>query len=75
MTSGELRVIDADGNEVPCDGETIGEIVARGNVVMAGYYNDPEATERVMGGGWFRTGDAAVVHPTVTSRFAIASRT
>ena len=51
------------GNEVPRDGATIGEIVARGNVVMAGYYNDPEATEAVMGDGWFRTGDAAVVHP------------
>jgi fatty-acyl-CoA synthase len=37
--------------------------VARGNVVMAGYYNDPEATERCMGDGWFHTGDAAVVHP------------
>ena len=40
-----------------------GEIVARGNVVMAGYYNDPEATEQAMHGGWFHTGDAAVVHP------------
>jgi acyl-CoA synthetase (AMP-forming)/AMP-acid ligase II len=63
MTSGEIRVVDTDGNEVPGDGATIGEIVARGNVVMAGYYNDPEATEAVMGDGWFRTGDAAVVHP------------
>ncbi|HEY6046363.1 MAG TPA: hypothetical protein VIU65_07150, partial [Pyrinomonadaceae bacterium] len=43
--------------------ETVGEIVVRGNVVMAGYYNDPEATEEAMRGGWFRTGDAAVVHP------------
>ena len=45
------------------DGATIGEIGVRGNVVMAGYYNDPEATERAMGDGWFKTGDAAVVHP------------
>ena len=41
----------------------MGEIVVRGNVVMEGYYQDPEATERAMGDGWFHTGDAAVVHP------------
>jgi fatty-acyl-CoA synthase len=63
LTSGELRVVDADGSEVPADGQTVGEIVVRGNVVMAGYYEDPEATERAMGDGWFHTGDAAVVHP------------
>ena len=63
ITSGELRVVDEEGNEVPHDGMTQGEIVARGNVVMAGYYNDPEATEEAMRGGWFHTGDAAVVHP------------
>ena len=63
LTSGELRVQDADGEEVPADGQTLGEIVVRGNVVMSGYYHDPEATERAMGDGWFHTGDAAVVHP------------
>ena len=63
ITSGELRVVDANGNEVPWDGAAVGEIVARGNVIMAGYYNDPEATARVMSGGWFHTGDAAVIHP------------
>ena len=63
MTSGEVRVVTADGAEVPWDGATVGEIVAQGNVVMAGYYNDPEATARCMGDGWFHTGDAAVVHP------------
>ncbi|HEU5235563.1 MAG TPA: long-chain-fatty-acid--CoA ligase [Pyrinomonadaceae bacterium] len=63
ITSGELRVVDAEGNEVPQDGVTQGEIVARGNVIMAGYYNDPEATEHALRGGWFHTGDAAVVHP------------
>ncbi|MGH9202927.1 MAG: AMP-binding enzyme, partial [Vicinamibacterales bacterium] len=55
--------VNPDGNEVPRDGATIGEIVARGNVVMAGYYNDAAATTAVMGDGWFHTGDAAVVHP------------
>ncbi len=63
ITSGELRVVDDKGRDVPADGKTPGEIVARGNVVMEGYYNDPEATERCMGDGWFHTGDAAVVHP------------
>jgi len=63
ITSGELRVVDEKDNDVPCDGTTQGEIVARGNVVMAGYFNDPEATEQAMRGGWFHTGDAAVVHP------------
>ena len=63
LTSGELRVTDPDGREVPADAQTVGEIVVRGNVVMAGYYQDPEATERAMGDGWFHTGDAAVVHP------------
>ena len=63
LTSGELRVVDPERREVPADGQTVGEIVVRGNVVMEGYYQDPEATERAMGDGWFHTGDAAVVHP------------
>jgi fatty-acyl-CoA synthase len=63
ITSGELRVVTETGDEVPHDGETMGEIVAHGNVVMAGYYNDPEATAKVIRDGWFHSGDAAVVHP------------
>ncbi len=63
VTSGELRVVDDDDNDVPRDGETLGEIVVRGNVVMAGYYDDPAATAEAMRGGWFHSGDAAVVHP------------
>jgi fatty-acyl-CoA synthase len=58
-----LRVVDDKGVEVPADGTTLGEIVVRGNVVMSGYYHDPEATQKAMGDGWFHTGDAAVVHP------------
>jgi fatty-acyl-CoA synthase len=63
ITSGELKVVSPDGREVAHDGESIGEIVVRGNVVMEGYYNDPEATAKAMGDGWFHSGDAAVVHP------------
>ncbi len=63
LTSGELRVVDDKGSEVPADGQTLGEITVRGNVVMAAYYNDPEATEKAMGDGWLHTGDAAVLHP------------
>jgi fatty-acyl-CoA synthase len=63
ITSGETSVIDDSGAEVAHDGETAGEIVVRGNVVMAGYYNDPEATAQAIRDGWFHTGDAAVIHP------------
>jgi fatty-acyl-CoA synthase len=63
ITSGETTVIDDEGHEVPHDGETPGEIVVRGNVVMAGYYQDPEATAEAMRDGWFHSGDAAVIHP------------
>ena len=63
VTSGELRVVDEDDHPVPRDAQTLGEIVVRGNVVMAGYYEDPDATAHAMRGGWFHSGDAAVVHP------------
>lgn len=63
ISSGELRVVDEEGNEVPHDGKTLGEITVRGNVVMKGYYNDPEATNAAIKDGWFHSGDAAVVHP------------
>ena len=57
-----LRVLGPDGRDVPADGATIGEIVARGNAVMLGYYRDEAATAAVDADGWFRTGDLAVMH-------------
>jgi fatty-acyl-CoA synthase len=58
-----LRVVDDQGADVPADGATIGEIVARGNNVMLGYYLDAAATEQATIDGWMRTGDLAVMHP------------
>jgi fatty-acyl-CoA synthase len=63
IISGEVRVLDEKGNEVPHDGQTMGEIAAAGNVIMKGYYNDPEATAKAIRNGWFYSGDGAVVHP------------
>jgi len=63
VTSGEVRVVDEQGCDVPHDGKTLGEIIAQGNVVMAGYFEDPQATAKAIRDGWFHSGDAAVVHP------------
>jgi fatty-acyl-CoA synthase len=58
-----VRVVDEEMNDVPLDGETMGEVVMRGNNVMAGYFEDPEATATAFRGGWFHSGDLAVWHP------------
>jgi fatty-acyl-CoA synthase len=58
----DVRVMDEDMHEVAMDGKTVGEIVARGNNVMEGYFKQPEETAKVMLGGWFHTGDLAVMH-------------
>jgi len=63
ISSGMLRIVDENGVEVPHDGQTLGEITVRGNVVMKGYFNDPAATALAIRDGWFHSGDAAVVHP------------
>ena len=58
-----LRVVDSKMEDVPRDGETMGEVVMRGNIVMSGYFDDPEATATAFEGGWFHSGDLAVWHP------------
>ncbi len=56
----ELRVVDEEDRDVPHDGVTMGEIIARSDGVMAGYWQQPEATAQALRGGWFHTGDMAV---------------
>ncbi|MGM0740146.1 MAG: acyl-CoA synthetase [Pseudomonadota bacterium] len=58
-----LEVFDPETmRSVPRDGTTIGEVMFRGNVVMKGYFRNPEATQKALAGGWFHSGDLAVVH-------------
>ena len=63
VCSGEMSVVDAEMQPVPADGEAMGEVVMRGNIVMKGYFDDVEATEKGFAGGWFHSGDIAVCHP------------
>jgi len=64
IVASHMDVVDPVTMEpVPRDGMTMGEIVMRGNNVMLGYYKDPEATEEAFRGGWFHSGDLAVMHP------------
>ena len=59
-----LDVVDPDTMEsVPADGETLGEVVFRGNVVMKGYLKNPASTRAAFAGGWFHSGDLGVKHP------------
>jgi fatty-acyl-CoA synthase len=64
VTAMHLDVVDPTTMEsVPWDGETVGEIVMKGNNVMLGYFKSPEATAEAFYGGWFHSGDLAVMHP------------
>jgi fatty-acyl-CoA synthase len=57
----EVRVVDDQGNDVPRDGETTGEIIARGDNIMKGYWRRPEETAQTIRDGWLHTGDVATV--------------
>jgi fatty-acyl-CoA synthase len=63
IISDRIRVVDADMGDVPADGVTMGEVAMRGNNVMKGYFDDPAATAAAFAGGWFHSGDIAVMHP------------
>jgi fatty-acyl-CoA synthase len=64
LTLDRQRVADpVTLEDVPPDGATIGELVLRGNTLMKGYLKNPAATEEAFAGGWFHTGDLAVMHP------------
>jgi fatty-acyl-CoA synthase len=58
-----VRVVDDAMHDVPRDGQTLGEVVMRGNLIMKGYHENPEATAEAFRGGWFHSGDLAVTHP------------
>jgi len=58
-----VRVVDDTMQDVPMDGETLGEVVMRGNNVMKGYFEQPDASAEAFRGGWFHSGDIAVWHP------------
>ncbi|MBZ5525114.1 MAG: fatty acid--CoA ligase [Acidobacteriia bacterium] len=58
----EIRVVDAADQDVPHDGKSIGEIIARSDGVMQGYWNQPEASAQALRGGWFHTGDMATMN-------------
>ena len=57
----EVRVVDEKGHDVPRDGETVGEIITRGNIVMKGYWKQPEETAQAIRDGWLYTGDMATM--------------
>src|SRR5262245_4194837 len=61
MLGVEVRVLDDKGNDVEADGHQVGEVITRSNVVMAGYWRQPEATDAVVVDGWFHTGDMATL--------------
>ncbi len=63
VTADPVRVVDAEAKDVPADGETMGEVVMRGNNVMKGYFADETATAEAFRGGWFHSGDLGVMHP------------
>ena len=57
----DIKVLDTDMEEVPHDGQTMGEICSRGNITMKGYLKNKEATDGSFKGGWFHSGDLGVV--------------
>ena len=63
MIGVEFKVIDESGRELPWDGQSIGELLVRGDMVMKGYLNKDEATHRALEGGWYHSGDLVSMGP------------
>jgi fatty-acyl-CoA synthase len=63
LVADDARVVDDNMADVPADGQSLGEVIMRGNNTMKGYFNDDEATEQAFRGGWFHSGDLGVMHP------------
>jgi len=63
VTADRVRVVDEAMNDVPRDGQAMGEVIMRGNNVMKGYFENPDATAAAFKGGWFHSGDIGIWHP------------
>ena len=61
MLGVEMRVVDPNDRDVPRDGKSIGELIARGDGIMKGYWNQPDSSAEALRGGWFHTGDMATI--------------
>jgi fatty-acyl-CoA synthase len=63
MLGVEFRVVDPEGNDLPWDGQTVGELLVRGDMVMKGYCDNPKETKEALEGGWYHTGDLVSIGP------------
>jgi fatty-acyl-CoA synthase len=63
MPGTEFRLVGPDGQDLPWDGKSVGELLVRGDMVMKGYYNKPEETAQALEGGWYHTGDLCAMEP------------
>jgi fatty-acyl-CoA synthase len=63
MVGVEIKIVDKEGKDLPWNGESVGELMVRGDMVMKGYFKKPADTEKVMAGDWFHTGDLCAIGP------------
>jgi len=63
MLGVEFRIVDEKGNDLPWDGDAVGELLVRGDMIMKGYYAHPEETEKALEDGWYHTGDLVSIGP------------